>query len=95
MSRKKDRNKKKHATGKNLRGLCANPLGCYRMANGTNGRCKPCDDDIENNQPMNNKERKQYEMHSHPACGMYWVHLNTGKLYEIENKGPSKRRRIP
>lgn len=62
-------------------GLCSNPLGCYRMANGTNGRwCMPCEDQADNNQPMTNKERKQYELIG-TRFGYMWKHKENGTLY--------------
>lgn len=45
-----------------------------------------CEDDSGHNQPMNNKDRKQYRRESHPAVGSYWVHKKTGKLFDGKNR---------
>ena len=77
MSNTKTReNKKKHGQQR----LCSNPLGCYRIANGTYGWCMPCEDQADNNQPMTTKERKQYELIG-TRFGYMWKHKVTGKMY--------------
>ena len=88
MSTNSRRRKEKTKKQSGNFGLCGNPAGCYRPANGTDGIgwCMMCEDDSGHNQPMNNKARKQYERESHPAVGSYWVHKKTGKLFDGKNR---------
>lgn len=78
MSTEKKASKKQATSSR-----CGNPNGCYRPANGTDGIgwCGYCEDDSGNNQPMNDKLRKQYEPEWTP-WGLVWIHKVTGESFK-------------